>query len=153
MRNPGIPEAVVEGPVALIIIESGKRRDAATVSFFSELAHHPTTLWISTARDSFTYVLLEESRQFALAVLAEDQREIALGCGSSSGRDTDKCASLDLYRHTEGFWFLRGALACSACRVRDTIDVGDHRIYTADILSGVVDSRRAHLRHLLVGDL
>jgi flavin reductase (DIM6/NTAB) family NADH-FMN oxidoreductase RutF len=151
--NRYLTSCVVESPVALVLVEAGSRRDAAAVSYFSELAHHPTTLWVSIARDSLTYELLESSQKFALAVLARDQREIALLCGQSSGRDTDKCAALNLYRHESAFWFLRGALACSACRVRQTIDVGDHRVYMADILSGVVDSRRAHMRQLLQGDL
>jgi len=124
-----------------------------TVSFFSEVAHHPTTLWISIAHGSYTYDLLQESAGFSLIVLHKKQKHIAEMCGSVSGREHDKCAGLQLYRSAEGFLFLKDALASVACRARGAHPVGDHTLFVADILSGQIETRRSHLRHLLVSDL
>lgn len=74
-------------------------------------------------------------------------------CGTISGRESDKCGSLDLYRSGDGFLFLRRALASTACRVSQRIDVGDHTLFVADILNTDLDSSSAHLRHLLLSDL
>jgi flavin reductase (DIM6/NTAB) family NADH-FMN oxidoreductase RutF len=124
-----------------------------TVSFFSEVAHHPTTLWVSIAKSSYTHKLLEELGKFSLIVLNQSQKDIALRCGSISGRDSDKCATLDLYSGPEGYLFLNGALASTACAVRERVSVGDHTLFVADILQTDIESRKSHLRQLLVSDL
>ena len=124
-----------------------------TVSFFSEVAHHPTSLWVSIAKTAYTHTMLEESCQFSLVVLNNTQKEIALTCGSTSGRDGDKCLALDLYRGPEGFLFLNGALASTACSVRQSVPIADHTLFIADILQSEIESRKSHLRQLLLSDL
>ncbi|MGH9872033.1 MAG: flavin reductase family protein [Pyrinomonadaceae bacterium] len=124
-----------------------------TVSFFSEVAHHPTSLWVSIARSSYTHKLLEEISRFSLIVLNQTQKDIALRCGSISGRDQDKCATIDLYPGPEGYLFLNGALASTACSVRQTVPIGDYSLFVADIFQTDIESRKSHLRQLLLSDL
>ena len=143
----------MDGPVALLLVQVNGRRNAATVSCFSELAHHPTSLWVSLATSSYSHELVREAGHFTLAVLSDAQRAIALACGAVSGRDSDKLAALDVHGAATGLLALGGALASSHCRVRDTIALGDHTLFLADILDGVIDSRAAHRRHLLLSDL
>ena len=151
--SPYITESVIESAVGLLLIETGSRRNAMTISCFSEAAHHPATLWISVAQTAHSHALISETGRFSLAVLNRNQKDIALQCGTVSGRESDKCASLDLYHNQDGFLFLRRALASTACSVRQSIDVADHTLFVADILSSDLDSSSAHLRHLLISDL
>ena len=153
LTSPYIIDSIIESAVGLVLVEAGSRSNAMTVSFFSEVAHHPTALWISISKDSHTHALVEEAGKFSLAVLTQQQRAIALRCGTLSGKDHDKCASLDLYKSPSGFLFLRGALASTACSVRESISLGDHTLFVGDILESQLDSRKAHLRHLLLSDL
>lgn len=124
-----------------------------TISCFSEAAHHPATLWISVATTAHSNALIRETGKFSLAVLNRNQKEIAFQCGTVSGREHDKCASLDLYHNPDGFLFLRRALASTACSVRQNIEFDDHTLFVADILNSDLDSSSAHLRHLLISDL
>ena len=151
--SPYLTRSVVDGPVGLLIVRAGTRRNATTISFFSEVAHHPTTMWVSLAASSYALELLVEARRFSFVVLHAGQARIAAACGSRSGRGTDKCAGLDLYDGGEGFLFLRGAVTSTACVLANQVPVGDHILCIARILSGVVDSRRTTTRHLLVSDL
>lgn len=139
--------------MGLVVVKTGNRANAMTVSFFSEVAHHPTSLWVSIARTSYTHTLLEEAGQFSLIVLNQTQKEVALTCGSVSGRDRDKCANLDLYPGPEGYLFLNGALASTACSVRQSVPVEDHTLFVADILQTEIESRKSYLRQLLLSDL
>jgi len=148
-----ISGSVVESPVGLVLVESAGRRNAMTVAFFSEVAHHPTSLWISIANSAYTHELIRESGRFSLIVLHKFQKRIAEMCGSVSGRDQDKCIDLELYGGGDSFLFLKDALASVACRVRRSATLGDHTLFVADILSGHIETRRASLRHLLVSDL
>lgn len=148
-----ITNSVVESPIALLLVAAGSRSNAMTVSLFSELAHHPTSLWVSIAKSTYTHALVEEAGQFSLAVLTRSQREIAIACGTASGRDRDKCADLELYRTPGGFLYLNDALACSACRVTERIPLDSHTLFLAAILEGEVESRSSGQRHLLSSDL
>ena len=153
MISPYISTSVIESTVGLVIVKAGEIRNAMTVSFYSEVAHHPTALWISIAKSSFTHELLRQQPEFTLAVLNQKQINIANTCGSVSGRDQDKCSFLDLYETPQGFLFLRGALASTSSRVRDSVDLGEHTLFIANILETELESRTSHLRQLLLSDL
>jgi flavin reductase (DIM6/NTAB) family NADH-FMN oxidoreductase RutF len=145
--------SVVESPVALLLVDAAGRANAMTVSFFSEVAHHPTALWVSVAKSAYTHALLGDAGAFSLAVLAWTQRDLAIACGTVSGRGVDKCAGLALGRTPGGFLALPGALASCGCRVARRLDLGDHTLFVGEILEGETDSRAARTRHLLTTDL
>lgn len=147
-----ISGSVIDSAVALVIVDTGAAVNAMTVSFFSEGAHYPATLWVSISPATYTHALITQAGRFSLAVLHQAQWQIAMTCGTISGREQDKCSALDLYRSPAGAPFLAGALASTACRVRQTIPLGEHTLFVADILSAEVESR-GHRRHLLVSDL
>jgi hypothetical protein len=44
---PYVTRAIAEAPVGLVVAWTGSRTNAMTVSFFSEVAHHPTSMWLS----------------------------------------------------------------------------------------------------------
>ena len=152
-RSQYLSGAIVESPVGLVLTEYGDRANAMTVSFFSEAAHHPTTCWISVAQSTYTYRLLRERRQFSLIVLHEKQKDIATLCGSLSGRDHDKCATLNLYRGPHGFLGLNDAIASVACRIRSEHPLQDHTLFIADMIAADVETRSIVRRHLLTIDL
>ncbi|MGH9024292.1 MAG: flavin reductase family protein [Acidimicrobiia bacterium] len=137
--SPYLDERVLDGVVGLLIVEASGRANAMTVSFFSEGAHHPTSLWVSISRTTHTYTLLSRTDRFSLAVLSRGQRDIALLCGTTSGREHDKCAALKLYRSPGGFLFLEGALASTACTVRRAHPVDDHSLLIGDIVESELD--------------
>jgi flavin reductase (DIM6/NTAB) family NADH-FMN oxidoreductase RutF len=153
LKSPYITDSIIEGAVGLVLVEAGTRSNAMTVSFFSEVAHHPTALWVSISRKAYTHLLIEETSKFSLAVLNQTQKALALHCGTVSGRDQDKCATIDLYSSPGGFLFLHGALASTGCSIRESVALGEHTLFIADILESHLDSRKAHLRQLLLSDL
>jgi flavin reductase (DIM6/NTAB) family NADH-FMN oxidoreductase RutF len=145
---------VTDGPVALLIATGGPRVNAMTVRFFSEVAHHPATIWVSVAVASFTHEIITKTGTFTLAMLHDGQAALALECGKTSGRDTDKSLGNRLYRNSDGNPFLDDAISSTACRVRSAIPLGDHTLMISDILEGDFHSRHIVLRrHLLVSDL
>jgi len=124
-----------------------------TVSQFSEVAHYPTRLWVCVATTCLTHELITESGRFTLCVLHVGQAEIALRCGSVSGRERDKCSELSLYEG-EGGLYLDGAMACISCRVSTAHSLlNGHTLFLADILSAMVDTETRVRRHLLTLDL
>lgn len=153
MTTPYLAQSVIESALGLVIIEAGERRNAMTVSFFSEVAHHPTALWVGISPETLTHSMIQEAGRFSLAVLTQKQAQIAKTCGTLSGRDTDKCAALDLHRSPSGFLFLARAVASTGCVVRLSETVGDHTIFVADIIEAELDSATLDQRQLLLSDL
>ncbi len=153
VESPYLERTVVDGPVALVLTEAVDRRNAMTLGFFSEVSHHPTSLWISVAPTTLTYELLRAAGRFGLAVLHAGQGREALLCGTVSGRERDKCADLRLYRSSSGVWLLEDALASLACAVTREVPLGDHTVFIADILEGDMDTRSGIRRNLLRSDL
>jgi flavin reductase (DIM6/NTAB) family NADH-FMN oxidoreductase RutF len=152
-QSPYVARASVDSPVGLVLVRAGQRANATTVSFFSEVAHHPTSMWICLERESYTHGLLAEVNEFSFITLHRGQAEIAAACGTESGRARDKCKGLPLYDNGGGFLFLQGAMASTACRVVHAHPVGAHTIFIAHILSGDMRQGRASLRNLLISDL
>lgn len=124
-----------------------------TISCFSEVAHHPTSMWVSVAHSSYTHELLAETGKFSFIALHQHQTEIALACGTESGRTRNKCSALDLLETDEGDLFLRNAIACTACRVTKSVDLGDHTLFVAAMVNGVMNTRLGLYRQLLLSDL
>ena len=67
MESPYVTGAIVDAQVGLLFATADGRSNAMTLAFFSEVAHHPTSLWVSVAIDSLTYELIETSGRFSLA--------------------------------------------------------------------------------------
>jgi flavin reductase (DIM6/NTAB) family NADH-FMN oxidoreductase RutF len=149
---PYVERAITEAPVGLVVAWAGSRANAMTVSFFSEVAHHPTSMWLSIARDTYTHSLLEENPEFSFITLSQRQAGIAVACGTVSGWRTDKCKTLDMY-DDRGFLFLRGAIASTACRLVRGVRLDDRTLYIAHLLHGDVERGRSAVRNLLVSDL
>jgi|SRR6185436_652414 len=148
-----INQSVIESAVGIVLVQTGKRRNAMTVSFFSEVAHHPTALWVAISPETLSHSMIRETGRFSIAVLTKKQAQIARLCGTTSGRQTDKCALLDLHLSPSGFLFLAGALASTGCVVRHSESTGDHTIFMADIIEAELDSATLDQRQLLLSDL
>jgi flavin reductase (DIM6/NTAB) family NADH-FMN oxidoreductase RutF len=155
LSSPASPyvDLLFPSPVAILIVRAGARATATTVSFFSEVAHHPTSLWVSLSHASFGHELVTESGRFSLSILSRGQRMLAQACGSESGRTTDKVARLHTLESSPGFLFIENAIACTACEVRERIEVGDHTVFIADMLAGERDTRAARAGVLVTTDL
>lgn len=151
--SPYVTGAVLDRIVGLLMVTDGARSNAMTVSFFGEVSHHPTTLWVSVALASYTREMLERTDRFSLAVLTRDQRAVAEAAAAASGRERDKCAALPLRTSATGYLYLDGAHTNLACRVRQRIPVADHVMCVADILEGEAETSVAHRPLLFISDL
>ncbi|MCP5119767.1 MAG: flavin reductase [bacterium] len=152
-QHPYLSGSILENHVGLLLVEAGPKRNAMTITCFGELAHHPTSLWVSVDQGSLTHELIMEARTFSLAILSARQKQVAVACGTVSGREKDKCGSLGLFHSGSGFLCLKGALASSGCRVTESHEFGDHTLFFGDIVEGSFDSHGTYQRRLMLSDL
>jgi flavin reductase (DIM6/NTAB) family NADH-FMN oxidoreductase RutF len=126
----------------LVSAAAGGRRGGLIASFVAQAALTPELprVLIGLAVQHQTRALIEESRAFALHLLAEEQVEWVWRFGLQSGRDLDKFAGLAVTEGVTGAPLLVEALAWLECRVEATWDCGGRTLYVAEIVGGGVRS-------------
>lgn len=146
-------EGVFDSIVGLLLARDGAKVLAMTTTSFAEAAHHPCSLWVAIEKNVPFHELVERTGVFSLAVLHDRQQELAQRFSSSLTANSTETSQLNSYDYQQRFLFLYEALACTACEVRRKVDFGERTLFIADIMGCHVESRRSHLRQLLVSDL
>lgn len=114
-----------------------------TVAWTGIMCTKPPITYISLRPERFSHKLIKESGEFVINLVPASLAAACDTCGVKSGRDTDKFKLCALHRAE--------AVSVSAplidecpvnieCRVRETLSLGSHDVFIADILKVDVDS-------------
>lgn len=130
--------------VAIVTARSGEKVHGMTVSAFSSVSLEPPLVLICAEKTTNTLPLIEESRVFAVNVLAAGQE--ALSTRFASKKDEWlRFEGLDWETGATGAPVLPGTQACLDCRVVATHEAGDHLIYVGAVEWARVDDEREPL--------
>jgi flavin reductase (DIM6/NTAB) family NADH-FMN oxidoreductase RutF/rubredoxin len=115
---------------------SGDRINGLIANAIMQVSDEPPRLAISISRRSLTHEYITQTGVFAVSVLEEAAPLRLIGTfGFRSGRDIDKFATV---KHAEGVTgcpiLMDHSLAAIEARVLDTIDVGRHTLFLAEIV-------------------
>ena len=122
----------------LYIVSAGDKNKAS--GFISntifQVTAEPPRFAACCNKDNYTAELIRETGSFSVSVLHKDCPADIIGrFGYKSGRNTNKMEGLTLrYGQTGTPIVLNEALAYFECKVIQTIDVGSHLLFIADIL-------------------
>jgi flavin reductase (DIM6/NTAB) family NADH-FMN oxidoreductase RutF len=109
----------------------------------TQVSFDPLLLALSVNREHASYPLLQDSRAFAVSVLARGQLELARHFGCRSGREVDKLAGIRWRATTSGAPMLLDAVAWLECRLVGQITAGDHELVLGEAVGGQVVARGA----------
>lgn len=153
--SPYLTHAMVENAVALVTSSHAGRMNAMTVSFFAESSHVPPLLRVAISPTCLTHELITRSGWFGLSLLAAGQDELALACGTTTGRQRDKFAEFRLQHlvSENGIPLLSDCLTTSECQVIDRIELGEHTLFVGRIRQSFRQSRFAYRDALLLSHL
>lgn len=108
----------------------------ATVSWWTYLSYHPNMIAYAMAKPSYSGEMVRENRKVVLTIPGAEMAEAVLGCGTTTGRDTDKIARFHIeMRQLEGTAIQVPAHSRVAmvCRLKEYHEVGDHYLYLCDV--------------------
>lgn len=108
----------------------------ATVSWWTYLSYHPNMIAYAMAKPSYSGEMVRENRKVVLTIPGAEMAEAVLGCGTTTGRDTDKIARFHIeMRQLEGTVIQVPAHSRVAmvCRLKEYHEVGDHYLYLCDV--------------------
>jgi len=127
--------------VTIVAVRDGGRIHALTVSAFLPVSLDPPLVLVSLGPNASALPYLHEDTEFAISILAADQRGLA-----SRFADTFPVGPAPF--PAEGAPVVEGALAAFTCRVTEIFPGGDHELVLARVEEADADEDRPALTWL-----
>ncbi|NBI83330.1 flavin reductase family protein [Clostridiaceae bacterium] len=108
----------------------------ATVSWWTYLSFNPNMIAYAMAKTSYSGEMVRDTQKVILTIPGVEIADAVMGCGSTTGRDTDKVEKFDIeLAEIEGSSIKipvhsRVAIQCSLKEFRE---VGDHYLYICNV--------------------
>lgn len=140
MNKINLPQAAKltsPNPVSLVCTQKPDgSTNLATVSWWTYLSFNPNMIGYAMAKTSYSGEMVRNNKKIILTIPGTEIAEAVMGCGSTTGRDTDKVAQFGIeLTEVEGSDIKipvhsRVAIVCS---MKEYHEVGDHYLYICDV--------------------
>ncbi len=108
----------------------------ATVSWWTYLSFNPNMIAFAMAKPSFSGERVRETKRVVVTIPGAELAQAVLGCGSTTGRNTDKAAQFHVeLQKLEGETIqipIHSRVAI-VCRLQQYHEVGDHYLYVCQV--------------------
>lgn len=135
--------------VFMLATKSGEKANGCITNTCMQVANSPTRVAISVINANYTCELIKESGIFTLSMLDQTCTfQTIKHFGMSSGRDVDKLADIKLPVDDNGIVYM-GWQSCAmlSCKVVDSLNLGSHTMFIAEVTDGKVLSDNAPLTY------
>ncbi|MCI8616644.1 flavin reductase [Parablautia intestinalis] len=140
MNKINLPQAAKltsPNPVSLVCTQKPDGlTNLATVSWWTYLSFNPNMIAFAMAKTSYSGEMVQNSRKVILTIPGAELSEAAMGCGSTTGRNTDKVAKFDIeLAEVEGSSIKAPVHSRVAivCGLKEFYETGDHYLYICDV--------------------
>ncbi|OYD64924.1 UNVERIFIED_ORG: flavin reductase (DIM6/NTAB) family NADH-FMN oxidoreductase RutF [Burkholderia sp. CF145] len=124
--------AFVTGVTVVTTIQPDGSPRGFTANSFTSVSLDPPLILVCIAKTASSYQVFSQAPQFAVSVLAEDQKAVS---GVFASKAADKFAQVAWSARATGAPVVDNAAACFDCTTHDVVDAGDHII----LIGRVVD--------------
>lgn len=135
--------------VFMLATKSGDKANGCITNTCMQVASSPTRVAISVINSNYTCELIKESGVFTLSMLDQTCTfQTIKHFGMCSGRDVDKFADIKLPVDDNGVFYM-GWQSCAmiSCKVVDSLNLGSHTMFIAEVTDGKVLSENAPLTY------
>ena len=140
MKKINLPQAsrlTSPNPVTMVCTEKPDgSTNLATVSWWTYLSFNPNMIAYAMAKTSYSGEMVRNNRKVILTIPGAEIADAVMGCGNTTGRDTDKVSKFNIeLKAVEGSAIQipvhsRVAIVCS---LKEYHEVGDHYLYICDV--------------------
>ncbi len=108
------------------------KMNLATVSWWTYLSYNPNMVAFAMAKTSFSGEMMRANKRAVITVPGESLAQAVIGCGTTTGRNTDKIAKFGIeMQQLDGYplsvpQHSRLAILCS---LKEVVETGDHYLY------------------------
>jgi len=132
-------------PVPVVVVscaDAAGKPNLVTLAWVGIVCSEPPMLSIAVRPGRFSHPIIKKAREFVVNIPRADQAKAVDMCGMISGRAHDKFAAAGLT--PEPAMFVKAPLIEEfpvniECRVRETLSLGSHDLFIAEILCVHVD--------------
>ncbi|MBE6632129.1 MAG: flavin reductase [Ruminococcaceae bacterium] len=132
------------GLYLLSVKENGKD-NACIINTAVQIAKDPVRISVSVIKENYTCEILHRTGEFTLSFISEDAKmPLFKVFGMQTGRDTDKFEEVDYAERGKNGIFHLGSFTNGYldCKVIDSIDLGSHVLFIAEVKDGEILSER-----------
>ena len=140
MQQINLPKAAKPTSPNPVTVVCTKRPDGgtnlATVSWWTYLSFHPNMIAFAMAKTSYSGEMVRAHKTVILTVPGASMVAEVMGCGSTTGRDTDKAKEFGIELKSVADCEIqipvhsRVAIVCS---LQEYYEVGDHYLYICNV--------------------
>jgi flavin reductase (DIM6/NTAB) family NADH-FMN oxidoreductase RutF len=147
MSNKSFVKATMQLPCSVTILTAhADNTQGAMTASSMYVSQVPPLLAVSVSKTFATYHLIEKSKEFAINLIADNQRDLAEKFGSLHGFEIDKLKEFGVKTETASVVkspLITGCFANIECRVKSSLwDVeGNHVIYIAEVVGFKMDEK------------
>lgn len=120
--------------LCIVTTKSGDKINGMTCAWASQVAWEPPLLMVSIGIGKLTNEMIQDSKVFAVNVLAESQIELAKHFGLKSGRALDKFENIEYSTKATGSPILNDVIVFFDCKLHSSFNVIDHTIFIGEVL-------------------
>lgn len=147
----GVYALLEPGPVLLLTTRHHGRANVMTLSWQTPMEFEPPLVGCVLSERDFSHAALSATRECVLNIPTAEMAEQVVGCGNTSGRDTDKFARFGLTplpAGRVGAPLLAECYASLECRVADTRLVERYGFFVLEVVAAWVEPDRPAPRTL-----
>lgn len=148
MEKTNLPKASVltsPNPVTLVCTQKPDgSTNLATVSWWTYLSFNPSMIAYAMAKTSFSGEMVRENKKVILTIPGAAIREAVMGCGMSTGRNTDKIEKLGIEMQNipgSDIQVPAHTRVAIQCALKEFHEVGDHYLYICDVEQVFADEK------------
>lgn len=132
-------EAFFKISYGLYIVSAGdsNKKSGYISNAVFQVTAEPAQFAICCSKNNYTASLISENKAFSISVLKKDADQSLISTfGYKSGKDVDKFSGVNCITGITGAPIVTdNTLAWFECRVMQTVDVGTHLLFTAEIVN------------------
>ena len=140
MEKINLPKASAltsPNPVTLICTQRPDgSTNLATVSWWTYLSFNPSMIAYAMAKTSYSGEMVRNNKKVILTIPGKPLKDAVMGCGMSTGRDTDKISKLGISMQNLPDCVIQipeYSRVAIQCTLKEYREVGDHYLYICDV--------------------
>jgi len=130
---------MITSPVTIVTTKFQKKVNGMTVAWVVQAFFNPTLIMVSIAPQRYTHELIQNSKVFAVNILADHQVELGKHFGFSSGKREDKFLEIDFETKKTGSPILKDIFGYLDCKVLSAFRAGDHSIFVGEVVEDFIN--------------
>ena len=124
----------------VLTAKEGDKDNGCIINTVTQVANTPNRISIAVNKNNYTHDMIKATGKFNVSILDEGTPfDTFKHFGFQSGRDVDKAVGIEFARSENGIIYMtQHANAFLSGDVIETLDVGSHTLFVADLVDGAV---------------